>query len=124
MPKREGDRPRPSLAAFGCLLGVFAFFVGLVTLSNAALRDFPLWLYADRYVSAELEVTRFDHYPQRPSRGYTIKGILHPGGEEAVTSTREIAVSPFVDPAEQAVRQVPLRSEIEGRGFGTGRTTE
>lgn len=116
MPTPNATKPPPSLAAFGwALLAVFGFFIGLWHLTNPALKDFPRWCYADRYVAGELEIKRFEHNPRRPSQGYSIDGTIHPSGERALTSTRDLAVRQFVNPAEQAVRRIPHRAGIEGR---------
>ena len=95
-------------------LGLVALLIGAVWLLLAA-RHFNLWLYADHYVAAELEVTRFHPQPGPRSQGRTIEGVIHPGGAPALTSDRDLAIRQFVDPNESAGRRVPLRGEIEGR---------
>ena len=54
-------------------LGLLALLTGAVWFLMAA-RHFNLWLYADHYVAAELEVTRFHPQPEPRGRGRTIEG--------------------------------------------------
>jgi hypothetical protein len=107
------------LAAFGwSLLALLALFLGLWFGMDAAFRHLPLWLCADRYVAAELEVTYLtpprEHRSGRTSPR-TIEGVIHPGGERVQTSTRDITVSQFVPPDERVEGRVALPGEVEGR---------
>ena len=94
--------------------GLLTLYIGLVFFMLAA-RDFNRWLYADHYVAAELEVTRFHPEPSGSrNKGRGIEGVIHPGGAKIWTSDGELAIKRFVDPGDRTGRRVPLRSEIEG----------
>ncbi len=95
-------------------LGLLALLIGAVWFLAAA-RPLNLWLYADYYVAAELEVTRFQPKPGEKGQGRFIEGVIHPSGESIQTSDTYIAVRQFVDPKDVTGRRVPLRSEVEGR---------
>lgn len=97
------------------VLSFFGFIIGGWWLLGAATAHVPLWMCADQYVDAELEVTRFQPKPSPRGRGRTIEGVIHPGGERVTASTREIGVKQFVDPNDQPGRIVPRPDEIEGR---------
>lgn len=119
MPKPAVDRALSRRVAWivvaWCVPAVFVLFIGGWFVLDAAMRHFHYWLYADQYVPAELEVTRLDPRPMRRGQGLTIKGVIHPGGEQVQTNARDIAISQFVAPNERATRRVPLRGEIEGQ---------
>ena len=95
-------------------LGLLALLIGAVWFLMAA-RHFNLWRYADHYVAAELEVTRFHPQPGPRGQGRIIEGVIHPSGEPIQTSDSYIAIRQFVDPNDVTGRRVPLRGEIEGR---------
>lgn len=120
------------------VLGAIPFVIGLLMLVMS-IREFNLWLHADHYIEAELEVTKF-HYVQggegldaerkgsatrrrggtrrsrSTSRPNPIEGIIHPGGETVHTDDREIAVAVFDEPDDVAGR-TPTREEVEGKRF-------
>jgi hypothetical protein len=104
----------PWIGVLWCALGLAPLLIGIVCFLIAALH-LNLWLYADRYVAGELEVTRFDPTPGQENQGRTIEGVIHPGGERAFTSDRDIAIGRFVDAKDTTGRRVPQPSEIEGR---------
>ena len=102
-------------------LGILSCALRLAPLGDRG-RDVPqggkalsLWLYADHYVPAELEVKRFDPKPGDGGQGRLIEGVIHPGGEPVWTSDSDLAIRQFVSPADQTGRRVPLRGEIEGQ---------
>jgi hypothetical protein len=95
-------------------LGLLALLIGAVWFLAAA-RPFNLWLYADHYVAAEFEVTRFHPQLGEWAQGRIIEGVIHPSGEPVQTSDSYIAIRQFVDPNDVTGRRVPLRSELEGR---------
>ena len=95
-------------------LGFLPLLLGVVWFWLAA-RDFNLWLYADHYVAAELEVIRFHPQPGPKGQGRFIEAVIHPSGEPIQTSDSYIAIRRFVDPNDTTGRRVPLRGEIEGR---------
>ncbi len=98
-------------------LGLLALLIGAVWFL-AAVRPLNLWLYADYYVAAELEVTRFQPQPGPKGQGRMIEGVIHPSGEPIQTSDTYIAIRQFVDPNDMTGRRMPLRSEIEdGQSF-------
>jgi hypothetical protein len=82
--------------------------------SWVAVRQLRLWLCADRYVAAELEVTRFIGKPRNSQARCWIEGVVHPGGERVVTSDRDIAIKRFIAPGD-GTRNEPLPHEIEGQ---------
>ena len=96
-----------------CVLGMLALLIGCVW-SWVAARQFRLWLYADRYVAAELEVTRFVGKPRNSQARCWIEGVLHPGGERVVTNDGDIAIKQFIAPGDRT-RHEPLPGEIEGQ---------
>jgi hypothetical protein len=104
----------PWVGVMWCALGLLSFLIGNVWVLMAA-RHFNLWLYAQRYVPAELEVTRFVPQPGARGQGRTIEGVIHPGGESVRTSDRDIGVRQFVGPSDAMGRRVPLPGEIEGK---------
>lgn len=95
-------------------LGLLALLIGTVWLLAAA-PSFNLWLFADRYVVAELEVKRFQPKPGEGGQGRFIEGVIHPSGEPVVTSDTYLSIRRFVDPNDTTGRRVPLREEIEGQ---------
>ena len=118
MTHSNGDRPVSLAGLWWYLLGLLAFMIGALAMI-VAMEHFPLWLYADHYVAAELEVTRF--HPQRSRRSSgppdraTIEGIIHPGGERVLAKSVHLAIAQFVDPNDTTGRRLPLRGEIEGQ---------
>lgn len=104
----------PWLGVSWCALGLLPLLIGAVLLIMAA-RHFNLWLHADHYVAAELEVKRFEPEPGEGGQGRLIEGVIHPGGERVWTSDSYLAIGKFVDPADRSGRRVPSREEIEGR---------
>ncbi len=60
-----------------CVPGVVALLIGVAALFLAR-RDCNRWLYDDRYVSAELEVTTF-HPNSSKRQGRRIDGVTHTG---------------------------------------------
>ena len=94
-------------------LGLFALLIGFVW-SWVAERQLRLWLCADQYVAAELEVTRFIGKPRNSQARCRIEGVIHPGGERVVTSDREVAIKRFIRPGDHT-RNEPLPEEIEGQ---------
>jgi hypothetical protein len=101
------------------VLGLLTLGIGVTWFFGGAAQHFPLWLCADHYVAAELEVTHFRPPTGRWGTGRTtipsIKGVIHPGGERIVTSSRRLALGRFVDPNDRTGRHMPLREEVEGR---------
>ena len=94
-------------------LSLLTLLIGLVW-SAVAERQFRLWLYADHYVAAELEVTHFIGKPRNSEARCWIEGVIHPGGELVVTTDRDIAIKRFISP-QDSTRNEPLPSEIEGQ---------
>src|SRR4051794_12884086 len=94
-------------------LGLFALLVGFVWCLLAE-RQVRLWLKADQYVAAELEVTRFVGKPRNSRARCWIEGVIHPDGDRVVTSDRDIAIKRFIRPGDRA-RNEPLPEEIEGQ---------
>ena len=99
-------------------LGLLALLLGICW-TYVAARELRLWVYEDRYVVAELEVTRF--IPKGISKGRGSSGgreridaVIHPGGEQVTTSAAEIPIKQFIAPDERS-RNEPLKSEIEGK---------
>lgn len=115
MTKSNTGSP-PPWAAFGWSVAAFlALLIGGMWLLTTAARHLPLWLCADRYVAAELEVTRFDPPSGPRNRGPRIEGVIHPGGEQVRAYSGDITITQFVDPNDRPGWRVPLREEIEGR---------
>src|SRR4051812_8226871 len=75
----------PWVGILWCTLGLLSLVIGAVWFSMAA-KQLNLWLHADRYVAAELEVTRFDPESGEGGQGRMIEGVIHPGGEPVWTS--------------------------------------
>lgn len=94
-------------------LDLLALLIGFVW-SWVAERQFRFWLYADHYVAAELEVTRFDSKPRNSAARCRIEGVIHPGGELVVTTDRDIAIKQFDGPEDRAGHE-PLPGELEGQ---------
>jgi len=115
MTKSDGRLPTSGwVGILWCALGLLLVVVGAVWFLMAA-RHFNLWRYADHYIAAELEVTRFDPKLGDDGQGRTIEGVIHPGGERVWASDRDLAISQFVSPEDKTGRRVPLPGEIEGR---------
>ena len=96
-----------------CALGLLALLIG-VTWCMIAERLVRLWLYSDKYIAAELEVTRFHGKPRNSSALCLIEGVIHPGGESVRASDRNIAIKHYDGPDDIAGRE-PLPAEIEGK---------
>ena len=94
-------------------LGLLALLIGFVW-SWVVERQFRLWLCADRYVAAEIEVTRFYSKPRNSRARSQIEGVIHPGGERVVTSDRDIAIQQFA-PSDDRWGHAPVEGEIEGQ---------
>src|SRR5262245_23241671 len=91
------------------LLGLVPLMVGAPWCLMAA-RQFNLWLYADHYVPAELEVTRFNrNESDGPSQ---IEGVIHPGGEPVVTNDYQIEMWEFKG-QRLAVRYWPQHTDVQ-----------
>lgn len=108
-------------------LAALPFIIGLLWLTMTT-REFNLWLHQDRYIDAEIEVTRFD-YTGSPegintqasgrSRGQMrnvnrIEGIIHPTGERVVTNDQDVHAAVY-DVPNGRVGRVPLPQEIVGK---------
>src|SRR5687767_7801347 len=95
--------PFPGLGwgALGILSVVmaFAFFI-------RATHHFLLWRYSEHYVPAEFEVTNFNESAGAKGQGRMISGVIHPGGEAAVTSDSHFGVRQFVAEQDRASRRV------------------
>ncbi len=115
MTNGNGNTARsPWLGVLWCALSLLPLMVAATLLLMAA-RHFNLWLYADQYVAAELEVKRFEPKPGDDGQGRLIEGVIHPGEEPVWTSDSDLAIRQFVSPADPTGRRVPLRREIEGK---------
>lgn len=79
-----------------------------------AQRRFRLWLYADRYETAELEVSRFIDQSRDSDARSQIEGVIHPGGQPVVTTDEHIAIRQFDGPEDKRGHR-PSPSEIEGK---------
>jgi hypothetical protein len=77
------------------------------------LQDFAIWCYADRYLPAELEVVKY--YPPARRSGPAAKGIIHPGGEEVVSSIATLDLHEFVDANDKTGRRTLRPEKIEGK---------
>lgn len=113
---REGSNYRLCLEHVGLwrLVTVIPLLIGATCFWMAA-RHFNLWLHADRYVAAELEVTHFDPQLGDGDQGRLIEGIVHPAGERVYASDRDLAIRQFVSSDDDTGRRVPLPDEIEGQ---------
>lgn len=94
-------------------LGLLASLIGFMS-SWVVERQFRLWLFAGRYVAAELEVTRFYSKPRNSRARCKIEGVIHPGGERVVTTDRDISIHQFA-PSDDRWGHVPVDGEIEGQ---------
>lgn len=94
-------------------LALLALLVGFVW-SWVAARQVRLWLWADHYVAAEMEVTRFLGKPRDSRARARIEGLIHPHGARVVTSDVYISVKQFIRPGDHA-RKEPLPVDIEGQ---------
>jgi hypothetical protein len=106
-------KPSPWRGVAWCAIGLFALLVG-ITWSWFAKRQTALWLCADRYVDAELEVTHFVRRPTNSERSHSwIEGVIHPHGERIETSDEYIPIRRFISPVDRR-RNEPTPGEIEG----------
>ncbi len=94
-------------------LGLLALLIGFVW-SWSAERQFRLWLYADYFLDAELEVKRFYSKPQNSEARCSIEGVIHPGGELVVVTDEYIAIKQF-DGVDDRTGHEPRPGEIEGQ---------
>jgi hypothetical protein len=95
------------------ILGMFALIIGLVW-CWIAVRELQLWVYADRYVDAELEVRRFHPKPTNSQARCQIEGVIHPGGETVVVTDEYLSIKHHDGPDDRWGRE-PTPGEIEGR---------
>jgi hypothetical protein len=111
--KAGGLETSPWIGIGWCALGLFSLLVGLVWFLFAA-REFRLWLCADYYVPAELEVTRFTPKPRDSSARAWIEGVIHPGGEEVTARGGDISINQFDGPHDRWGHE-PRPGELEGQ---------
>src|ERR1043165_478080 len=81
-------------------VALLAFLIG-ITWAVVAQRQFRFWLVADKYVDAELEVTRFYPKPLNSDARCQIEGVIHPGGDQVVTNDRDISIKQHNGPDDR-----------------------
>lgn len=102
----------PWVGILWCAAALCAFLIGF-TWSWFAERQLMYWLYAGRYVEAELEVTHFYELHDNDARSM-VEGIVHPGGEKVEVKDSDVSFN-LHDGRNDRWGHVPMPGELEGK---------